>query len=584
MKTAWLFSILFFSVALDAQIGFPGQFFTLDLLNGKIRDSLYSRNPESIKNAAAEFKIGFEKNYNETAQSLGLHKHDSIHMQWWDNDSMAWIVNEFESWIINYDCNAGKVVNELFLHPYFPIEHDSTRIVYEYYGTGGLKSVTYSWTPPPASIWLDRLYLHYLPSGNIDEAWFYAGATSDNTIRITYEYNQHGQVFTEKVFNWSVGQSDWYMTERYTYFYDSEPKLLLKLKKINNGSTNIWKEVERWHYHYDNDNQPDTILYQIKSITNTTWNNKSRTVYTYTTNGLPHIIDTEEYIGAQWLPKSRTVYTYTTNGLPHIIDTEEYIGAQWLPKSRQTKEYDANDRVLEVLYQSYEAPNWQNDSLWTLSYYPNNEVNQFQYSFWDPLQDNWLVLRDDSLDADGKLLVRVSPQYEFGWGVIANFRWQWSWMNHQIKSLKADYQNLMDSTYWMPWYQYVMEFDNEGLITRFTRQEWADTAYIDIFRTDYFNSTCPVNGALVTTTDLPFDCSFANPGTNGQLIVCDELPSNSHLTAFLYDPMGRLVHQQPLQNHSFSLDTPAANGLYFLVVRDKTKPLLRKKIVLGRQE
>lgn len=556
MKATLISIIFFFTISLHAQIGFRGLFYTYGLMGSSIKGTLKSKSPEQVEKFAIAFKNGFESNYIELPQNLEFQKHDSIHLKFWDSAATSWMPFMFDAWIINYDCNTGKAVDEVFIHPYSPMEHHSDKIKYEYFSsTGGLKSVTFSSKTSAASEWDDKSQLHFNAAGQIEEAWYNNGGASDYTNKITYEYNQNSQIFKEKVYKWSEGITNWYMTERYTYFYDSEKRLLLKLKKIGTGATNTtWKETDLWNYRYGDDNKLDTILYQTKNSN-----------------------------GTIWVDNSRTIFTYLNGEQPNIIDSEVYTNSQWVPKFREKKVYGTNSRLTEVQYQRYQTANWQNDSLWTISYHPNNAISKFQYSFWDTLQENWLVLRDDSLNEDGQLLLRKISQFEDGLGVFAVFRNHWTWINHQMASLYVDYYINSNPNVWMPLDKYFMEFDDKGLIVSATTQEWEeeDSAFVDIYHTDYFNSTCLVNDAPEKIgVESNFECSFANPSTAGQIFICDELPTNRHLTAVLYDTMGRMVHWQELQGNTFSLETSITDGLYILVIQDNIGQLLVKKIVL----
>lgn len=534
--------------------------FYLNSADNSVNHALASGDPIKISTAFESYLNEFERFINDVPESLNFRKHDSVNEFLWDINTSTWNENNGSNLSLQFDCELGKVTSivkeELgttFPGFGFPI---ASKTDYSYYPNGKLKSIIYASTLDSAT-W--EVYETYMFSifGKIVEAVSIPNNSSNGLnynnpqFRAIFNYDNSQQL---KIAEFYLPAQAQLPKHRYNLSYNGEGKLLQKVKEIR-VSGNTWREVERTLNYYGFGNRLDSTRFQTR------------------------------YFDVDWQEETIKRFEFDQSNLPKTAILHEFDGAAWVQKYKHDYTYDANQRLTTRFVQEFITSDWANDSLEQLNYHFNGANSSISIQIWRPLLGGWVESHFDSLDMEGKYVVRMAKH--FGLDPQATYfsnggRTTRSYLGSQVSSLT--HEVLVDSTAddWIMDVITTFSFDDQGLIEVQESQTFVDSinAFVNYQRIEYYNSSCIIGSAESNSFTTNNCCTYPNPIKVGQTIRCNGLHSSSFLTLKLYDLTGRLTVQKEIDSIGFELPDSLHDGLYYLTLHQGDIIFHQSKIIV----
>jgi hypothetical protein len=296
---------------------------------------------------------------------------------------------------------------------------------------------------------------------------------------------------------------------RITYTYDNSGNILTELGEGWNN--NAWDNWSRYTYTYDNSG--NNLSYLVQRWDNNKWLNYSRNTYTYNNSGKLLTNIYEDNLNSDFPVKFRKdTFTYDNAGNQLTEYRAKWDNNGWVDYQRITKTYDNFNHCLTILYEynttgawdkfqdcqfTYDisghilTENWLqflygNIILYKFTHTYDNYGNQLTY-----LQEVW----ENDIFSDG---YRNTNTYDNSGNRLTHLAERMSanvWTNDTLFTYTYDNsgkQLACIQKYWWvnKWLNYVRTtstYENSGSLLTFIYEEGADTSWSYIYKLTYTN-------------------------------------------------------------------------------------------------
>jgi hypothetical protein len=178
----------------------------------------------------------------------------------------------------------------------------------------------------------------------------------------------------------------WSVSERYSYTYDANGRVILYQTQNYNSSSSKWIDYSRVTSEY---NQDGTLKQTIEEVDfGTGWNNFIRNMYTYTTSGKIKTVTQQAWSGSAWqntLKMEEYTYDSKDNRIGYLRYSVADTGAI-TNGERITYYFDSNNKELESMREIWDLKlvDWKKTHLNTNTYNANSQLVETMQKVWTP--------------------------------------------------------------------------------------------------------------------------------------------------------------------------------------------------------
>lgn len=352
-------------------------------------------------------------------------------------------------------------------------------------------------------------------------------------------------------------------------------------------------------------------LQQQYDPTNQLWVNSLYTTYTF--DGNDELIETvnEVWEDNDWVNGTRVLNGLDGDGDILSVLNQHWENGAWVNDNRSTFTYNASDDNDKLVYEIWQDNDWQpdfqifyaynNDHLlvasifqkWDESANAFGNINRIFRSYftgtdliseetaevWDAFATtpDWIPSSRLTFeyDSEGKQLSLLRESYNAVEEIYVNAELveeAYSMEGDNVSSITKGWQSEM----WVNLSKIGREFDEAGNLKVFRFSFWQDEEWAEASHCEFFCTLTFVDD--VTEIEHELNCKMPNPFSNGQSILCKDIPNNETLELIIYDLNGKKIIAQPFDSQmniaSFS------KGIYFFTIQNQHKIVFREKIVV----
>jgi len=360
----------------------------------------------------------------------------------------------------------------------------------------------------------------------------------DGSYRFLFEYNTEGRMI-ERIEFVKYTNSNWQMTDKDEYFYDTHLNLIREIFLSWNSVT--WDSVTQNLYEYNQDNNLISTTIQ--------W-----------------------YVTGNWESSSRSTYTYDQAGNQITSLLELWQNNQWTNSSMLYNYYSPENRRDSLLSQNWDGNNWQN--YWRTSFYYDSLTTFLNYAiaqlwdgnkFYDYLKLN--IINDE--------IGNQIQQLEQIWNGnvwVNDIKRDYTYIWHYFESCNAE---LWNGTNWEPGDTPIIVNNLDGFKIAIVSQRI--NIYYIIVNVESTNPNTPNDFSLSQNYPNPF-----NPTTSLQYAI----GSRQFVTLKVYDLLGREIatlvnEEKPAGEYEVEFDASGlTSGIYFYQLKAGQFSETKKMVLL----
>ena len=352
-------------------------------------------------------------------------------------------------------------------------------------------------------------------------------------------------------------------------------------------------------------------LQQVYDVDNDLWVNDLYTTNTY--DGNDDLVESviEIWDGAGWMNESRILNGLDNNGDIVSVVNQSWNGSDWQNNNRSTFTYNTSGDNDKLVYEIWEDNDWSADFQVFYAYNGDHLLVASIFQKWSETTNNYenvnrifrsyfagtgLVSEETAEIWDANLPTpgwvassRLTFEYDGNGNQLSRLREGWSTVNEiydNVELIEDGYssegENVATITkFWQnnEWVNQGIierEFDGNGNLLVFRYSYWSGSQWVEASHCDFFYTLTIVDNVVEIDRDL--DCKMPNPFSNGQVILCENLPQTEVFDLKIYDLNGQIKIAQSFENQVNVASL--SKGIYFFTLQNKGKIVFREKVIV----
>lgn len=352
------------------------------------------------------------------------------------------------------------------------------------------------------------------------------------------------------------------------------------LEQVFDADLQIWNNSRYTTNTYDGN---DDLVETINEIWNgTDWVNDSRTLNGVSSSGDIESIINQTWDGSAWENVNRSIFSYNAAADNDKLTNELWDGSDWNPDFQIFYAYNTEHLLVASIFQKWDTNvgNYVNINRIFRSYFTGTTlISEETAEIWN------VNLTTPGWEASS----RLTFEYDGNSNQLSRLREAWNaveeiYVNAEIveESYSAEGDNLSSITkvwqseMWVNQGKVDREFDEASNLTVFRFSFWSGTDWVEASHCDFFYTLTIVDD--VTEVLQNINCTMPNPFSNGQSILCENLPQNENYDLKVYNLNGELKVAQPFDSQ---IDVSKfSKGLYFFTIENKGTIVFKNKVVI----
>jgi len=414
---------------------------------------------------------------------------------------------------------------------------------------------------------------------------------------------------------------------RYTYTYDEQGKLLIKMvKRLLNEQ---WRNLYFESLNYD---EFDNLELQLTKVWEAdSWVNSERISNEFIQNNLIKTTTVENWEG-EWQFQTRDSFNWYPMGNMASHLEEIWDGEAWANQTYSIFIRDENEKLLNLTVQNWDGNNWQNvgkavntynssglnDSSFVMIWSENSWEHFYLYTYlYDG--DQRLSSGTGSYRVDGEWEPEIQVTYAYNTNNLIETATSQSWLagewinseqNNFYYNQWGSFETILNEVWgtedWMNNSMKAFIFDEsgnalEGIVYNWENDSWQNTQddalimpyHFGIHQATFTGYLVEIayRSILVGTTENPAQVNlrvYPNPVSDVLNVEFPLTNTSGSLSLTMIDQQGKIVLQKALNNFSKSRETLTLdltdykNGLYTLMFRDENINVSKKILLINR--
>ena len=278
--------------------------------------------------------------------------------------------------------------------------------------------------------------------------------TYDDTIKVTYTYDNEGNCTSKLTQSWSTN-SIWVNTKLNIFTYNSAGQILTEIDQTWN--INAWNNSNRLTYIYSDSGKLFTNI-QEQWIVNA-WVFLDRKLNTYDNSGNLIITLFQYWLNNSWTNSAQYISTYSSSGKILTELDQTWVNNAWFNLGNTSDTYDPAGNLITNIQQNWSGTEWDNSEKSDYYFDPAGKIYLQEDHIW--MDSSWtqLNLFTYTYDNSDNLIQYV---YE-NWG---NQAWQFNYQEFYTYDVSnnciSKLSQLSESAGWTNYEKTLYSFDNNG--------------------------------------------------------------------------------------------------------------------------
>jgi hypothetical protein len=366
----------------------------------------------------------------------------------------------------------------------------------------------------------------------------------------------------------------------YNLDFTEEGLVFESLEQLFDADSQTWTNSRRTNNTYDGNG--DLIETINENWDGAGWINESRILNGLTSNGDIESIVNQAWNGSTWANESRVIFTYNAAGDNDKLTNELWDDGDWAPDFQIFYAYNTDHLLVASIFQKWDTNigNYVNINRIFRSYFTGTElISEETAEVWDANLTTPTWQESSRLtfeyDGNGNQLSRLRESWNAAEEIYVNaeiIEEAYSPEGDNISSITKVWQSEM----WVNQGKVDREFDEASNLEVFRFSFWSGTDWVEASHCDFFYTLTIVDD--VTEVFQNLDCKMPNPFSNGQSVLCKNLPQNENYDLKIYNLNGKLMTIQSFDNQ---VDVSGfSKGLYFFTIENKGNIVFKNKVII----